>query len=73
METGNKTSNMDMENKCGQMRQFIRGSTEMVKNMEKEYFNGKMIALITDNSLKIIFMALANTAGKTEEFMRDNG
>lgn len=64
---------MAMENNIGQTKQFTKGSIRRVKNMVKVSFCGKMIALIRENSSRIIFMALENMSGKMEEFMKDNG
>ena len=55
-DNGNKTSNMVMENKHGQMKQSIKDNINTVKNMVKVNLCGKMIVVIKVISTKTILM-----------------
>jgi len=70
---GRKISNMDMDNRHGPMKQSIKESIKVEKNMEKVLFFGKMTVVMRDSLLRIIFTDLENMFGKMEEFMKDSG
>lgn len=71
--SGNKTSSMVMVRKTGQMRQSIKDSIKMERNMGRDFFCGRMIALMKANFSRIIFMVLVNMSGKMDAFTKDNG
>jgi hypothetical protein len=68
MDIGKMISKMETESNLGLIKQFIKDSTKMEKNTEKESLYGRMIALMKETSFKIIFMAKVDTSGKMEEY-----
>lgn len=52
--TGNQINKRVMDNKYGQIMQYIKVNIKMVKNMEKVNLNGQIIHVTKDNSLTII-------------------
>lgn len=70
---GRKISKMDMVKSTGQIKQYIKGSIKLERNMEKVYFYGKTIALMRASFFRITFMDLVNIPGKMEGFIRENG
>lgn len=70
---GRKISKMDMENNSGLMRQSIKVSIKMERNMEKECFFGRMIVLTKEIFSKTIYKDMVNMFGRMEGHSKANG
>lgn len=64
-------NNKDMDNKFGQMVQYIKDSIKMERNMEKVNFNGLIILHTKESLLTITSMDLENILGKIVEFIKE--
>ncbi len=73
LASGLRTSRMEGVRRLGPMRLFILESIRMARSMERASLCGPMTVLMKAISSKIIFTALENTNGKTDESMKENG
>jgi len=73
MDNGNKISKMVMGKRYGPIMLFLEVSIKMERNMEKENFYGRTIAVMKENSKIIILKDSESTHGKMEEDTKANG
>ena len=62
-----------MEKKHGQMGQFMKGISKMVKNTEKAYFNGLTERLIMESLGTTTLKVMGFTCGQIKDDMRESG
>jgi len=73
LEIGQMISRTDMEKKHGQMGQFMKGISKMVKNTEKAYFNGLTERLIMESLGTTTLKVMGFTCGQIKDDMRESG
>lgn len=60
-----------MDNKFGQMAQFIKDNIKMERSMAKENLNGQITLHTKESSLTTISTGLGNTLGKIAGFIKE--